>query len=134
MKVYLGNQGDVFFRCARASVSVKGAFEVRFEPVSCRRRQMRRRYLLSYKGNRSIDYPAQGNPYNNRMTTIVVLLFFSGFCVCPYELHKRRITSSVSGRKKITSSRLYLVALCLVIECFSKSIIVRADFFLRCSN
>ena len=31
---YLGNQGDVFFRCARASVSVKETFEVRFEPVT----------------------------------------------------------------------------------------------------
>ena len=31
---FLGNQGDVVFRCARASVSVKEAFEVRFEPVT----------------------------------------------------------------------------------------------------
>ena len=31
---YLGNQGDVFFRYARASVSVKETFGVRFEPVT----------------------------------------------------------------------------------------------------
>ena len=30
---YLGNQGDVFFRCARARVSVKETFG--FEPVTC---------------------------------------------------------------------------------------------------
>ena len=31
---YLGNQGDAFFRDARASVPVKETFEVRFEPVT----------------------------------------------------------------------------------------------------
>ena len=31
---YQGNQGDVFFRDTRASVSVKETFEVRFGPES----------------------------------------------------------------------------------------------------
>ena len=63
---YLGDQGDKYvFRDARASVYIKETFEVRFEPVSSTPSNMKvSQYLLSYRGKRPIDYPAQGNPYS----------------------------------------------------------------------
>ena len=62
---YVENQGDMSLGRAHASLSIKEAFEVRFEPVSLTRRQMRWYCLLSYGGKRPIDYQAQCNHYIN---------------------------------------------------------------------
>ena len=45
-------------------------FEVGFELLSWRRRQIWRCYLLSYRGKRLIDYPAQHKPYNTKTKSI----------------------------------------------------------------
>ena len=49
------------------AVSRREKVEARFEPVPCRRRQLRRCYLLSYthRGEGSIDSPTQYNLHNN---------------------------------------------------------------------
>ena len=52
------------FRDARASASMKEAFEVRFEPVSSTTSNVKVFPTELYIGKRSIDYLARGNLYN----------------------------------------------------------------------
>ena len=60
-----GEPGRCVCKDARASVSIKETFEVRFEPrVLPTTLEVKVLPTLSFKGKRSIDYPAQGSPYN----------------------------------------------------------------------
>ena len=58
----LGNQGDMCFRDARASVFMKETFEVRFEPISSTTGTVKVMPTeLEGSSKISIDCPAQGN-------------------------------------------------------------------------
>ena len=61
-----------FFRCARVSVSVKETSpldDAKYEGIT---------YTELYRGERSIDYPVQGNPYNTLWSGLVCV--FCGQC------------------------------------------------------
>ena len=66
-----GTQGDMFIT-RRTRKNFVENISSKWDPNSCPRRCKKWWcYLLSYRGRRSIDYTAQGNPYTNMHLNVV---------------------------------------------------------------
>ena len=109
-------------RDARASASIKETLEVRLKTASSTTSNVMALYLLSYRGKRSIDFPAQRNPCNPTVfhsragngchqrcqeTCLCQAVCLSVKAVCqgkPICLMSRDMSPTPSGRKSLTTS------------------------------